>query len=118
EGGQSIDQVTSDLAAYEAQMCDATFEVNREVYELTGPQDVRFSTTAAEARMTGPEPTSPNSVRPLVDEVRVKVAPSATAEELAALTETGLAGCRPGTHVFAQYQLHRFPGSEDLANAI
>ena len=118
EGEQSIDQVTSDVAAYEAQMDDATFEVNHEVYELTRANDVRFSTTAAEAHMTDLEPTSPSSVRPLVDEVRVKVGPGATAEELAALTDTGLAGCRPGTHVFAQYQLHRFPGFEGLAHAI
>lgn len=107
-----------EAAAYSDLLADATLELNREAAALVAARGLRFSSTAAEAEPERADRGVAPRVRALVDEVRVRMVPGATAAQVAAGLDAALAGCRPGTHAFAQYRLPDFADGPALTAAV
>lgn len=106
------------VAPYQDLLAGVTTELNRAVAALVYARDLRFSSTAAEPMAGRADDASRSAVRTLVDEVRVKVQPGASDEEVTLQRAAALSGCRPGTHEFAQYQLQQFTSYADLERAV
>ncbi len=108
----------NELTAYENLLSEVTLELNREVAEMVKTRELRFSSTAGEPSVGRSDHSSSSAVRALVDEVRVKLSPGLGADHVETQREDALTGCKPGTQVFAQYQLHQFSTFEALAAAV
>src|SRR5690606_23228881 len=97
-----------EAAAYSDLLAGATLELNREAAALVAARDLRFSSTAGESEPERGDRGAAAAVNALVDEVRVRMVPGATAAQVTAWRDAALTGCRPGTHAFAQYRLPDF----------
>lgn len=116
-GGGDPDSV-ADFEPYAKSIGHSSVELNREVRTLVASRGSRFSSTAAERGGDRIDEPYHKAVRPLVDEVRVKVGPSDTVANVRERTTCSLDGCAAATTAFAQYQIHQFSTADELLGAV
>ncbi|HEX7000127.1 MAG TPA: hypothetical protein VF164_00360 [Trueperaceae bacterium] len=116
--GASPARGRDEAAAYSDLLAGATLELNREAAALVAARDLRFSSTAGESEPERGDRGAAAAVNALVDEVRVRMVPGATAAQVTAWRDAALTGCRPGTHAFAQYRLPDFQDGAALTAAV
>lgn len=104
--------------AYSKAVSQSTVELNTKVRDLAAAAGIAFSTNAADGAGGRTDDGVVPRLRELVDEVRVRVPPKTTKVRLAESVAASLTGCRPGTRVFAQHQIHLFTDGDAFLDAI